>query len=89
MNILPRPAVFGVAPSVFSVFRDEAAFSLKIRKGLKSSGRDEDEIAPTPTITPVGAAFGDEFLTSEAHAAVTAPPAGNGNDQLINELHRL
>ena len=40
---------------MFSVFRDEAAFSLKIRKGLKSSDRDEDEIAPTPTITPVGA----------------------------------
>jgi hypothetical protein len=32
----------------------------------------EDDIAPTPTVTPVGAASRDVRLAAEAHAAVAA-----------------
>lgn len=64
-HVVSVPAIAACAAAVSSVFRTEAAYDLQMSQSPQVVLDDKDEISALSAVSTIGAAFLDEFLSSE------------------------
>jgi hypothetical protein len=88
-NVLPVLAGLVPAPSGFAVSRFEKSSVFEIEESGQSFGGPEEDASSLAAVPSVRSASGDEFLASEADAALSSVPRTDGDQNLVNETHRL
>src|SRR5690348_5086555 len=85
--VLAATAVHVAAHAVLAALRLEAALVTEIHQRVQAFVRDEPYAAAVATVATVGAAVRNEFLATEASAAVAAVPCLHLDDRFVDKFH--
>src|SRR5690606_10144677 len=73
--------------ATLAILRRITGLEAEIHQSIEGAVAEQIDTAPVAAIATVGSAFGNEFFSTEAHAAIAALARFHGNLGFINELH--